>query len=359
MLDASPLVKAVINPPTLLIGNFLSSSTGVRSVCEDMAAQLSAARWPIITASDKPGKLARVSEMLNTAWRRRNEYEVAHVEVYSGAAFIWAELVCQSLQLIGKPFVLTLHGGNLPSFGKRWPGRVQRLLTAAAAVTTPSPFLLGQMKHYRDDMRLLPNPINLPAYEFKQRNQVSPSLVWLRAFHEIYNPGLAPRALARLSDEFPDLHLTMIGPDKGDGSQQKTERMASELGVAARIKLPGAIAKRDVPTWLNRGDIFLNTTNIDNTPVSVIEAMACGLSVVSTNVGGIPYLLEHERDALLVPPDDPAAMAAAVRRILTDPELTATMSRNARRKAERFGWEAILPQWENLLRDAVEVKRHG
>lgn len=352
-------MKAVINPPTLLIGNFLSSSTGVRSVCEDLAAQLSEARWTVLTASDKPGKLARVGEMLTTAWRRRNEYKVAHVEVYSGAAFIWAEVVCESLQLLGKPFVLTLHGGNLPSFGNRWPGRVRRQLSAAGAVTTPSPFLLEQMKGYRDDMRLLPNPISLPAYEFKQRAQVSPSLVWLRAFHEIYNPGLAPRALARLSNEFPDLHLTMIGPDKGDGSRQKTERLASELGVAARIELAGAIAKSDVAAWLNRGDIFLNTTNIDNTPVSVIEAMACGLCVVSTNVGGIPYLLEHERDALLVAPNDPAAMADAVRRLLTDPELTATMSRNARRKAERFGWEAILPQWENLLREVVEVNHRG
>lgn len=80
-----------------------------------------------------------------------------------------------------------------------------------------------------------------------------------------------------------------------------------------------------------------------------MEAMACGLCVVSTNVGGIPYLLEHETDALLVPPNDPEAMAAAVRRILTEPGLAKRLSRNARAKAKQFDWDAILPQWEELL----------
>lgn len=77
--------------------------------------------------------------------------------------------------------------------------------------------------------------------------------------------------------------------------------------------------------------------------------IALWFAVVSTDVGGIPYLLEHESDALLVPPNDPAAMAAAVRRILTEPELAAQLSRNARRKAEQFDWETILPRWEELL----------
>jgi glycosyltransferase involved in cell wall biosynthesis len=107
---------------------------------------------------------------------------------------------------------------------------------------------------------------------------------------------------------------------------------------------------------MSQGDIFLNTTNVDNTPVSVLEALACGLCVVSTDVGGIPYLLEHEEDALLVPPDDAEAMAAAVRRVLTEPGLAERLSRNARKKAEGFDWSVVLPQWERLL---LEVLGHA
>ena len=105
---------------------------------------------------------------------------------------------------------------------------------------------------------------------------------------------------------------------------------------------------------MNRGDIFLNTTNIDNTPVTILEALACGLCIVSTNVGGIPYLLEDECDALLVPPDNAEAMALAVRKILTMPDLAKHLSQNARKKAERFDWRKIIPQWESLFQRVLK-----
>jgi glycosyltransferase involved in cell wall biosynthesis len=345
--------------PVLLVGNFLSSSIGVRSVSEDLAARLSASGWPVITTSAKPGRAARLNDMIGTVWRKRHSYNIAHVEVYSGAAFIWAELVCESLRLIGKPFVLTLHGGNLPVFAKEWPGRMRRLLRSAATVTTPSTFLHEEMSRYRADLRLLPNPIDLGAYRSRERVEIRPRLIWLRSFHKIYNPALAPRVIAKLIEDFPEIRLTMAGPDKGDGSLMETMRTAEELRVADYLSFPGAIPKSEVPEWLNRNDIFLNTTNVDNMPVSVIEAMACGLCLVSTNVGGIPYLLEHERDALLVPADDDESMAAAVRRLLTERKLAGLLSDNARRKAGQFNWTAILPEWEKLFAEIAVGRRDG
>jgi glycosyltransferase involved in cell wall biosynthesis len=221
-------------------------------------------------------------------------------------------------------------------------------------VTTPSAFLLEQMKPYRADIILLRNPIDLSAYHFKPRPNPEPRLIWLRAFHNIYNPGLAPRVIVKLVKEFPEIHLTMIGRDKG--SLLETKRMAADLGVAHCITFQNSIPKSEVPVWLNRHDIFINTTNVDNAPVSVVEAMACGLCVVSTDVGGIPYLIEHETDALLTPADDVDAMASAVRRVLTEATLAAKLGQNARQKAEQFDWSAILPQWERILTDAANER---
>ena len=122
--------------------------------------------------------------------------------------------------------------------------------------------------------------------------------------------------------------------------------------VLDRITFPGPVPKDTIPQWLNRGDIFLNTTHVDNMPVSVLEAMACGLCVVSTNVGGIPYLLEGGRDALLVPADDEAAMATAVRRLVTEDGLAEQLSENARKKVEPFDWSNILPKWEKIFHES-------
>jgi glycosyltransferase involved in cell wall biosynthesis len=146
----------------------------------------------------------------------------------------------------------------------------------------------------------------------------------------------------------------MVGPDKGDGSLQTTIELATKLSVGDQISWSGSVAKHEVPNCMDASDIFINTTNIDNTPVSVMEAMASGLCVVSTDVGGISYLLEHEHDALLVPPDDPEALASAVRRLLTEPGLAERLSRNARSKSEQFDWAMALPKWKELLTVASE-----
>jgi L-malate glycosyltransferase len=76
--------------------------------------------------------------------------------------------------------------------------------------------------------------------------------------------------------------------------------------------------------------------------------------MVSTNVGGILYLLEHEHDVLLVPPKDPVVMATAVRRLLTEPGLAGRPSHNARQKVEQFDWPVILRRWKALLNSVAE-----
>jgi glycosyltransferase involved in cell wall biosynthesis len=342
-------VEAGTGPAILLVGNFLSSTHCTRSVCEDLATRLASQGRMILTTSNQPIRFLRLLDMVTTVWNKRSEYTVASVDTYSGLAFVWAEVVCLVLRFIGKPYVLTLHGGNLPEFAASWPRRVGHLLRSAAAVTTPSRYLLERMKPFRSDLQLIPNSVELDGYSFKPRAVPQPRLVWLRAFHKIYNPCLAVRAISLLREDFPGIQLRMLGPDKGDGSLQAVLRTARELGIADHLFVLGPIPKTEVPKALRESDVFLNTTNVDNTPMSVLEAMASGLCVVSTNVGGIPYLLKHDHDALLIPPDDPTLMAGAIRRILTEPGLAERLSRNARLKAEQFGWRVISPQWEDLF----------
>lgn len=333
----------------LLIGNFLSATRGTRGVCEDLAIQLRAAGWQVSTASNQPGRLRRLMEMISVTWRMRREYNVAQVDVYSNLSFIWAEIVCALLRFVGKPYVLTLHGGGLPVFARRWPKRVSRLLQSAEVVTAPSRFLIEEMSAYRQDLVLQPNPVDLSAYDFHLRDHPQPSLIWLRAFHEIYNPTLAPRVLALLAEEFPNARLTMIGPDRHDGSLAATKQLAAELGVQDRILFSGRVPKQKIAGWLNAGDIFLNTANVDNTPVSVLEALACGLCIVSTDSGGLSYLLKDGHDALLVPANDPQAMATAVRRCLRNRGLAEELSRHGRRKAQEFDWSVLRPRWHEIL----------
>ncbi|MFA5206269.1 MAG: glycosyltransferase family 4 protein [Lentisphaeria bacterium] len=337
-------------PPLLVVDNFLAGSgTTTRTVNEDLADRLEGRGWRVTRTSRRQNRLLRLADMLATTWRRRQDYEVALVGVYSGAAFFWAEAVTTLLKRLGKPVVLVLHGGNLPVFCRRWPRRAWRLWTLADQVVAPSPFLPARISLPPGKGRLIPNPLDLSAYPFRLRERVAPRLVWLRAYHDLYQPEVALATLAVLAKSVPDLRLAMAGPEKTPGAAAALRSLAARLGVAGRIDWGGKQPKADVPAWLNRGDILLNTSKVDNTPVTLLEAMALGLCVVSTDAGGIPFLVKDGEDGLLAPVGDTVALAERVRRLLDHPELAARLSAAGRRKAEGCDWSTVLPQYEDVL----------
>jgi glycosyltransferase involved in cell wall biosynthesis len=227
-------------------------------------------------------------------------------------------------------------------------------LQSARCIVTPSLFLKHELHAIKKDIQYLPNGLDLSGHEHVHRDQVRPKLVWLRALHEIYQPEMAVRVLALLKQDYPSVQLLMVGPDKSDGSLEKMERAAARLGVTDALSWIGPVPKSEVPRVLNQGDIFLNTTRYESFGVSVMEAAACGLPIVTTNAGELSYLWQDNHDALVVDVDDAPAMAEAIRRLLTESDLAGKLSHNARAKAEQYDWSLILPQWEKLFTELAQ-----
>lgn len=343
-------------PGVIMIGNHLPASSGNINVWHYLAERLRRNGWQIITTSAKTNKARRLLDMLFSEWRRRKNYSLAQIDVFSGQAFIFAYLSGQLLSLIGKPFVLTLHGGGLPDFFQKHPRLVRNLFSKATEIVTPSGYLQEAFGSIRSDIRLIPNPIDLSSAKFRLRDAPKPNLIWVRAFHAIYNTQMAIRTLKTLVSSGINAHLLMLGPDKGDGSLTDTLQLAKNLNVDQFVQIVGGVPHWQIPEWLDKADIFINTTNYDTAPRSVLEAMANGLCVVSTNVGGIPFLVKDGIDCLLVEPNDHDGMADAIRRILTEPQLAENLSANAQKSTEDLDWSAILPQWENLF---FEISKKG
>lgn len=363
-LPRDSVVRAVVSERlrVLIIGDFSASKVGNASVAEQLARKLTAAGDIVLTTSDRTNRLARVAGMVFDAARFRRTVDVAIVDVYAQAGFRWAEWTTYLLSAAGTPVVLVLRGGDLPTFAETRGGRVTRLFAASSSIVALSGFLRDEMAPYGTISEIIPNPIEVSAYPFRRRSMVQPKLIWLRTFNRIYNPSMAPRVLAELLASIgsaPDSalpHLTMIGADQNDGSWEATVATAREVGVSERLTMTGPVPKGQVPARLAEGDIFLNTTDIDNTPISVIEAMACGLCVVSTDVGGMKYVIEDGVDGLLVPKGDPKAMASAIQRLLDNPDLADRLSSNARLRAEAVDWDKVLPRWRGHLAQVVRER---
>ncbi len=329
------------------IGNMLTKH-GVTPTAIDTLGERLAARYPMVRASDKKNQLLRLADMLLTALRRAPRAKLVLIDVYSRRSFYYAWAAAMLCRLLGKPYIPILHGGDLPKRLDRTPRLCRMVFGSAAANVAPSRYIQQAFADRGYAARFIPNAIELGRYAFRLRAKLQPKLLFVRALDRTYNPDMAIHALAQVRADWPEASLTMVGPDR-DGSRRRLVDLAKALGLDDAVALTGRLP---LDRWLALAaerDIFVNPTNTDNHPVSVTEAMALGLPVVSTNAGGLPWLIEPEHDGLLVEPDAPDQMAAAISRLLRDPELAEALCRNGRRKAERFDWTAVERQWRELI----------
>lgn len=331
----------------LYIGNKLARH-GATPTTIDALGLLLEEHFQVYYASEKKHKLWRFFNILWVLQRRVKQVDVVIIDTYGTANFFVAWIAALFARRNKKPYVPILHGGNLPLRLKNNPHLCRQIFKYAYQNVAPSAYMQTAFAKHNYTSQVIPNFIQITDYTFQQRSELQPKLLWVRSFASLYNPVLAIEVSAVLYTNYPNVQLCMVGPDK-DGSLQQCKERAQVLGISDWVIFTGKLSKAEWHQLSTEYDIFINTTNVDNTPVSVIEAMALGLPVVSTNVGGLPYLLSDEQDALLVSPDDVSGMVAAIERLLHDPVLVHHITYNARRKVEVFDAEVVLEQWKTLL----------
>lgn len=342
--------RAMNGKALLFLGTFLPSSSGSRAISEDIGLRLQDYGWEVDFSSRHPGRLRRLAETLLTVLRNRNFYHAAHLDVYGGLALHLADVTSWTLRQCNLRFVATLHGGSLPAMAMKSPRRVRRILARADRIVSPSGYLRDALMPLGYPIEVIPNPVQAACYQTPGRSGAPIRLIWLRAFHKIYNPSMAIACLAKVRELYPEVSLIMVGADK-DGSLSQVRDYAAGLGLTGSVTLLPGIPKSEVPALLASGDIFLNTTTIDNTPVSVIEAMASGLPVVSTKVGGVPWLVRDGDNGLLVQSNDSDAMAKAVLQLIENPELRTNIALRAKAQAAAMDYEQVIPRWSSLFHE--------
>lgn len=342
-------------PRLAFLGPALGRHPGwVTTQGEVLAGLFASQGHPVVVSSGHRHPVARAVHHAATLVRHRRDVDVAVVSVFSGRAFALAEEALLLSRALGIPRVAWLHGGNLPDWSVNRERRVRRVLGAADAVVAPSGYLARWARAHGADVRVIPNVLDLEGYHFRARPSLRPRLLWMRTFQELYAPDVAVRVLAGLRSHGVDARLTMAGQDKG--SLGATRDLAERLGVAGWIDFPGFVSGAAKARLLDDHDIFLNTNLVDNAPVTVLEAAASGLVVVSTAVGGMPDLLPDGLAASLVPPADPDAMVDAVQRLLADPTTAASLADAARSVAVRSAWPSVRQEWLDLT---AEVRAPG
>ena len=331
----------------LYIGNKLRNRKSNVSSISVLGPLLEQEGFKLTYASSYTNKLRRMLDMLWTCIKHRKQTDVVLIDTYSTQNFYYALLVSQLCRILKLKYIPSLNGGNLPMRLKKYTRLSGIIFNPAYKLISPSVYLKEAFEAFGyKNVVYIPNSLEMEQYAFHEKQLDQVKILWVRSFSKIYNPELAVTVLKKLQDDGIKASLCMVGPDT-DGSMERVKSLATNLGVS--VTITGKLPKKDWIALAKDYNIFINTTNYDNMPVSVIEAMALGLPVVSTNVGGLPYLLQHEKEALWVPPKDEEAFVTAIKQLIYNPVATKTMTFNARKKVEQFDWELVKHQWIKLL----------
>ena len=344
------------HPRLCFVGSMLGRNPGrVLSQGETVASLFARERYPVQLTSTIPNPVLRLADTVRSlvVWRR--EMDVVILMVFSGPAFGLADVASLVAKRLHKPLVLWLHGGNLPNFAQQYPRWTQRVFRRGNAWISPSGYLAHFFRGWGFNVEVIPNVLAIEQYPYRQRQEVQPRLLWMRTFHEVYHPEMAVEVLAALQETHPHATLTMAGRDKGLLTQVK--QLVERKSLKGSVRFAGFLDMAGKQQEFAAHDIFINTNRVDNMPVSVVEAAAFGLPIVSTAVGGIPYLLQHEETGLLVEDEDPVGMTEAARRLIREPDLVAHLSANGRQLAETCAWPQVKAQWNRLFEHILNVRR--
>ena len=331
----------------LYIGNKLSKHGFSVTTIETLGPLLEREGFELTYASSKSNKIVRLLDMLLATIRLKKKVDFLLIDTYSSSNFWFAFLVSQLARMLNLKYIPILHGGNLPARLMKNPKASRFIFENSYKNIAPSKYILQVFTEAGfKNTHYIPNSIEIENYSFKKRTVAVPKLLWVRAFAKIYNPNMAIEVFKSIKNQFPEATLTMVGSDK-DGSLATAKKLAHDYNLD--VFFPGQMQKKEWIEMSSDYSVFLNTSRFDNMPVSIIEAMALGMPVISTNVGGISYLLENKKDALLVENEAVAQMVEAIKELCDNPSLVEKLSVNARQKAQGFDWHFIKNKWKETL----------
>ena len=274
-------------------------------------------------------------------------YDVVHAFSASYTSYLLAPLPAMIVgKLYRKRVVLNYRSGEASDHLARSP-RAVRTMRLADEIVVPSGYLVRVFAEFALHARAILNFVEMDGIEHHERASIRPVFLSNRNLEPLYNVACTLRAFAIIQREEPDARLTVVG----DGSERGAlESLARDLQLR-NVEFAGKVPPDQMRVFYTAADVYLNSPNIDNMPNSVIEAFASGIPVVTTNAGGIPFIVTHGETGFMVACNDHEALARHALALVRTPALARTVASRAREVAlARYVWEAVAAEWESLYR---------
>lgn len=243
----------------------------------------------------------------------------------------------------GSRVVLHYHSGEAEDHLAHWGILVHPWLRLVDEIVVPSGYLRDIFARHGYRARVISNVVDPSRFRYRDRDPLRPRLLSTRHLEPYYRVDTCLEAFALLKAQYPEATLTVAG---SGSEERRLRRLAYSLDIEPRFV--GPVDHQAMPDLCDETDILVNASVVDNQPVSVLEAFAAGLAVVSTGTGDIAAMVRDGETGLIVPPDDPAAMAKAVATLLEDPDRALALARRALQEVHRYTWPRVRDQWAEV-----------
>ena len=254
-------------------------------------------------------------------------------------------------------FILTLQEGDSEShlrYGKM--GLVglwwRMMLRAADEVTVISTYLgrYAASQGFCGKPRLIPNGADIKKFtnhESRITNQGNPIVITTSRLVRKNGVDILIRAIAEVKKEIPEIRCHIVG----DGEERdRLQELSRGLGLERNVVFFGTVAYRDIPRYLHEADIFARPSRSEGMGSSFVEAMAAGLPVIGTPVGGIPDIIRDRETGILVKENNPRALADAIILLVRDAALRQSLVASGIEMAgEHFSWDSIAEKYADLF----------
>ncbi len=272
-------------------------------------------------------------------------FDVVHVFSASYASFLLAPVPAMlAARMLNKRVVLHYHSGEAEDHLANWGALVHPWLTLADEIVVPSAYLRDVFGRFGYHARVIPNVIDLNEFDYRERRPLRPRLLSTRNLERHYRVDVIIEAFARYQEANREAMLTIAGY----GSEEPRLRAMAARLTHGGVRFLGKIEPAWMPKLYADSDVYVNASEVDNQPVSILEAFASGTPVISTPAGDIPSMVRHGETGLLVPPEAPVAMARAIAETFDRPERALQMAELAHDNLDRFTWAAVRDQWQSV-----------
>lgn len=284
--------------------------------------------------------------------RKLRSADVVHIASASYWSFLLAPLpAIIAARRWGKPILLNYHGGEADDHLAHWGSLVHPWLKMVDKIVVPSMFLRDVFARHGYQAEVIHNVLETGQVRYRERVPLLPEFLSVRNFKPHYGVEYTLLAFAMIQTEFPAASLTLAG----EGPQEaELKHLAQALGLR-NVRFVGSVDPVSMMQLYDTHSILLNASFVDNQPLSVLEAMAVGMPVVSTGVGDIPNMIQDGESGTLVPIGDPSAMAKAGTLLLEQPDRAALMARRAKESLLRYQWSNVGPEWARMYRRLASI----